>query len=549
MRAGTCASRAQCISGAVLPQNSLYRIARIRTMMICTQQRRKVFRHIIRFLKGGTMGTTVQTSYGKVEGFADGAVNKWFGIPYAKPPVGSLRFKRAVAPDPWSDTKQCTKPSPAPIQFGSGSFSDMQKSATPESEDCLYLNVYAPKDADACPVFVWIYGGANHMGQADLPEYDLTSFAEEGVIGVTFNYRLGPLGFYNFHYLDETFDSNCAISDMITALSWVRDNIEQFGGDPNNVTICGESAGGTAIYSLLSAPSAKGLYQKAIAMSGLGGNITNQITQELNNELFFHEIGISKKDVANLRSASIADIKRAGQVTFGGADNAHPGIYQTGPVIDDLIPDYPLAMLQCGNAKDIPCIIGTCENEGGLFYYTKAAPTSWDSIQRCLDYNGLGTMYETFRKVYASFDSPKDIQAWLTDRMFWSYDTQLALAQAAYQPVYVYRFDFVPAGGKKMGIGASHGMDVGPGLDTYEGSVNQFYVGTPKDDEKKIHAELHSAFVAFAKTGNPNNECLPQWPVFESTQRHTMSINLQPSVLVNPNQERLDAWQGISLYE
>ena len=178
------------------------------------------------------MDLIVTTKKGQVEGFEGDGVHKWFGIPFAKPPVGELRFKRAQEAEPWAGVRACREMGPSPLQFGCGMMAEITKSDTPKSEDCLYLNVWAPKEAKKQPVFVYIYGGANHMGEAAVPEYDLTAFAKEGVVGVTFNYRLGPLGFYNFHKLDSSFDSNCAPSDMIMALKWVHENIEAFGGDP-----------------------------------------------------------------------------------------------------------------------------------------------------------------------------------------------------------------------------------------------------------------------------------------------------------------------------
>lgn len=277
----------------------------------------------------------------------------------------------------------------------------MTPSDTLKSEDCLYLNVYAPEHAQDCPVFVWIYGGANHMGAASDPAYDLSAFAKKGIVGVSFNYRLGPLGFYNFHNLDASMDSNCGISDMIAALKWVRENIERFGGNPDNVTICGESAGGTAVYALLAAPSASGLFQQAIAMSGLPGNVTSQLTHDLNNKLFFDAIGITEENIGTLRSASFETLLKGAQAVYNNSNKAHQGIFETGPVIDDLVPDYPWNMLEQGNAKEVKCLFGTCENEGGLFYLLKSAPVSWDDIRECLKINNREDAFDRFRQVYA----------------------------------------------------------------------------------------------------------------------------------------------------
>ena len=209
--------------------------------------------------------TLAATQYGEVQGFAAAGVKTWLGIPYAAPPVGELRFRRNQPPIPWQGVKKCVAFGNKPIQYMN--MFGLERSRVPASEDCLYLNVWAPLNAakDArLPVFVWIYGGAYHMGEGSDPMYDGASFARDGVVFVNFNYRVGPLGFYDFSMYDKRFESNCGVSDQIAALRWVRDNIAAFGGDPNNVTIAGESAGGTGVYNMLASPAAKGASRAAV---------------------------------------------------------------------------------------------------------------------------------------------------------------------------------------------------------------------------------------------------------------------------------------------
>ena len=209
----------------------------------------------------------VQTAYGKVEGFVDDGVRKWLGVPFAKPPVGDLRFRRAQQPDRWAGIRACTKFAPTAIQFAAPPDAPMSQEAS--SEDCLYANIWAPGVGEAeqgskLPVFIWIHGGAYHAGSTRNPGYDLTAFARDGIVGVSLAYRLGPLGFYRFDELSDRFDSNCGFSDIVAGIRWVHENIAAFGGDPDNITVCGESAGATMVFCALASPACR----RAVSCSG-----------------------------------------------------------------------------------------------------------------------------------------------------------------------------------------------------------------------------------------------------------------------------------------
>lgn len=497
------------------------------------------------------MNLIAQTKYGPVEGFAEGGIRRWFGIPFAAPPVGDKRFRRAQEPEPWTQARPCKAMGNSSVQFAAGPMADLLVMHAPASEDCLYLNVWAPEQAEGAPVFVYIYGGANHMGESAAPAHDLSAFARDGIVGVSFNYRLGALGFYDFSDLGEGFDSNCAVSDMIAALKWVHENIASFGGDPGNVTICGESAGGTGVYCLLASPAAQGYFQKAIPMSGLSGNATPHYVHELNNALFFEELGLTPAQAAEtLKTMPVAELVRGGGAVMAKHNDAHQGIFLTGPVIDDLIPDYPWRMLAKGNAKDVAMLVGTCRDEGGLFCMLGNVPKSWANIETCLRLGGGLDHLDAFRKVYGDMPEPAAAVAWCTDRMFWVDATRCALAQTEWNRVYAYRFDFVPPMCAQMGVGATHSMDIAPGLDTYDPSPMSFYNGTPMEVQQDIHAKLHGAFTAFARTGDPNNAAVgPHWEPFTRETRCAMSIDTACTLLRDPNRARFDAWGDLILYD
>lgn len=495
------------------------------------------------------MRLIVNTKHGPVEGFAREGIRRWFGIPFAAPPVGALRFRRARDPESWTEVRPCTRMGCAPIQFAAGPMAETMVVSAPVSEDCLYLNVWAPEQAEKVPVFVYIYGGANHMGEASAPDHDLSAFAREGMVGVSFNYRLGPLGFYNFSRLGPDFDSNCAVSDMIQALKWVHENIAAFGGDPENVTICGESAGGTGVYSLLAAPAARGYFQKAIPMSGLAGNVTTQYIHDLNNALFFDELGLDPGSAAKLKTMPVSELIRGAGAVMARHNEAHQGIFLTGPVMDDLVPDYPWRMLEKGNAAGVKLLVGTCKNEGGLFYMMGLVPRTWADIESCLTFNGRPELTGRFRAVYGAMEEKDAAQAWDTDRMFWVDAMRCALAQSRHNDVYVYRFDFEPVLCRQLGIGATHSLDIGPGLDTWSEAETSFYKDTPREQVEEIHRKLHGAFAAFARTGDPNGSTGLTWEPFTAENRTAMTIDTQSALLRDPNRDRFDVWGDLILFD
>lgn len=495
--------------------------------------------------------TVVETKYGKVEGFVENGIYKWFGIPFAKPPVGELRFKRSVSPEPWSGVLECKKMGNRPHQFDPEKMLKfMGDIPHPASEDCLTLNIWAPENAEKAPVFVWIYGGANHMGDTVTPSYQLDSFPRHGIIGVSFNYRLGPFGFYDFSRLDSSFDSNCAVSDMILAVRWVKENIEAFGGDPDNITICGESAGGTAVYALLTAPSARGTFSKAIAMSGLPGNVTTYRTHELNNQLFLDKLGIRPNEVAKLKTMSYEEMREAGAYIMDKSNVEYPGIYVTGPVIDDLLPQHPWEALALGNAAGVRCIIGTCRDEGTLFYNVmNGVPRTWEKVEEMLRNSGCPEKLPLLKKVYGDKNKKKALQQLGGDRLFWADSVKCALAQSRHSTVYSYRFDYASPLLKLIGLGAMHGSDISYALNT----CSMFGKKSPEKrskKEKRLVRAMHGSFVNFIKTGDPNGEHLsPSWEPYDEDRRTTYIFNTPCSVEYDPHRKRFEVWKDIELYK
>src|SRR6266480_5949943 len=227
----------------------------------------------------------VETRYGKVQGSEQGSLSVWKGIPFAQPPTGQRRFRAPQPPEPWTGVLDATKFGPMAPQVQEAPESmigaDRAVEQRPMSEDCLYLNIWSPgADQEKRPVMVYIHGGAFTLGSASDPWYDGTSFAAtHNIVVVSLNYRLGILGFVYLKDLagaDANYTGNCGLLDQIAALEWVRENIAAFGGDPDQVTVMGESAGAISIGTLLGMPAAHGLFQRAILQSGAGSDLTTR---------------------------------------------------------------------------------------------------------------------------------------------------------------------------------------------------------------------------------------------------------------------------------
>ena len=495
----------------------------------------------------------VQTAYGKVEGFEEDGIRKWFGVPFAKPPVGELRFRRAQDPESWDGVLACKEFAPSGIQFCAPP--DAPKAQDPESEDCLYANVWAPgcaevQEPDAKqPVFVWIYGGAYHAGSTRNPGYDLSAFARDGIVGVSIPYRLGPLGFYRLCEKSDRFDSNCGFSDVVAGIRWVHDNIAAFGGDPGNITVCGESAGATMTLCALATPALKGCFAKAIVMSGLPTDAVALRGQRITTDLVLEKLGLDVDDpdsVASFASMAIDEMDGPVSEVFLKRNEWYPGLPLTGPSVgDDLLPESVWDALANGNAEGVSCLFGTCHDEGAIFVGSHQAPASWEEVDAMFEANGYGDRCARLRELYGEDEKPA-LEGIVRDMMFWAGDMRAALAQSGHADVYVYRYDFVPWKMRELGMGALHISDIAPSFDVYREGTS--YDGTPREVLEPIHGYMHGSFVRFCSTGDPNGAIPLEWERYEENSRATMAINEECHIEYNSNRALYDFWKDIELY-
>ena len=491
--------------------------------------------------------TIAETRSGKVQGAERDGVLVFKGVPYAAPPVGARRWLAPAREDRWDGVRDATQFSP---QSAQGAFAMNAMLGGPEpvtSEDSLYLNVWTPACDDAKrPVMVWIHGGAFVFGSGDTPWYDGTAFAEHGdVVVVTINYRLGAFGFL---HLADLFGSefegsgNVGILDQAAALEWVRDSIAAFGGDPERVTVFGESAGAGSVGTLLGLPAARGLFHRAIPQSGASSwwaprERASAITQE-----FIDKLGIRAGDSETLRALS-TDAIIAGATGLGSMSPSG-GALAFQPVVDGtVLPRPPLDTIDAGNADGVHLLVGTNRHEATLFNLMDPDLATVDDtgIARRVgrwygaDAGGLVESYRSRRDEMTPLDLWTDVG---TDAVFRIPAIRLAEAQLAHGPVWMYLFTWetLVFGGV---LRSSHALEIPFAFDTLE-SAQMFTGDAP--ERQAIADAMHAAWIAFARSGDPNCDAIPEWPAYDRAHRATMRFDTEREVVDDPMGEDRAAW-------
>lgn len=410
----------------------------------------------------------VETTTGKVQGHVRDGHEEFLGIPYAEAPVGELRFRRCVPKKPWVGVYDAKEYGPAPVQ--------MEDGVKKGSEDCLFVNVKRPfrsaseavetgagkavgssETASAkLPVFVYIYGGGYNIGSTCDPLYWGDSFVDDGLIYVSFQYRLNVFGFYDFTTFPggEAFDSNCGLSDQLTAMHWIRDNIEAFGGDPERITICGESAGGASVVNMLAAPSAKGTFTQAIVESGLPNCVMTHEKARENIMIFLEGMGYTEADVPKLKNIDAYDVLDANELVQQKGQYRNPGMFLPGPIQDDLLPVRPIEAIRAGSAEGVRLIIGTTKHEGTTFVHPENTgfPNSWEMIEEMFAKNGHADRYPLVKAYYEKCRDP--FIQFATDYAFKMPAIKVAEAQLLHtKDVWMYRYDHVTKSGFESGMG------------------------------------------------------------------------------------------------
>jgi para-nitrobenzyl esterase len=486
------------------------------------------------------MSLIIETQSGPVRGLQEGAVHVWRGIPYAQAPVGEGRFRAPQPPQPWAEVREATAFGAVAPQLSVGLESrfNVRPGATqlpPQSEDCLFLNVWAPAAPGKYPVMVWVHGGSFVTGSGSMPLYDGARFAAQGeVVVVTLNYRLGALGFLHLADLGPGFDNNLGLLDQIAALGWVQQNIATFGGDPGRVTIFGESAGAMSIASLLGMPAAEGLFQAAILQSG-AVRVQPPERAKAVAQGMLRELGVSEP--AALRTLPVEALLQAAQRllrTFAGG-------LPFQPVLDAAtLPLNPTEALAAGARRDLPLLIGTNHDEGNLFVPPDA---TGQHLERLLE---PYMAPELARAIAGGYPTTQAGQAaLLTDMVFWLPSLQVAERQAAHAPVWMYRFDWSVPSGQPI-PGAFHALELAFVWNALDLPAAQIFLSNAPAPQPLADA-MHRAWLAFAHHHDPNGPGLLAWPRYELPARATLIFNTENHVEENPQQARRALWAGTAL--
>jgi len=488
----------------------------------------------------------VNTKYGKVEGFVEDGVSRWYGVPYAKPPVGDLRFRRARECEPWKEVKKCTKFGGRPCQF---KLKPLLNKKT-DTEDCLYLNIWRKtSDEKNLPVYVWIHGGYLFCFAAHDKPYVDDTFAKEGLIYISIGYRLGPLGCFDFSIYDrEAFDSNCCLSDEIMALRWIKENIASFGGDPNNITINGESAGGASVLALMASPSAKGLFQKVICQSGYPDGHHSPRSNKLLMDMFLEKLNIKPEEAAKIRDLDIKTLQKGSDYVLDHLSR-YPGIFWPSFVYDDLLPEDCYQSLRNGSADGIKLMISTTKNEGTFFNLMHECPKNKEEVKKMFEYNHLSDRFPAIEDFYYRQKKGGDSSPTLNfarDYMFLMGSIEVAdILSQHHQEVWMYRYDFMPPLIRLLGLKSTHGTDVPMVFNKPAPLCDALYLFTRSSSKNTLYRMMHNSWVSFCKTGDPNGEHLPLvWEKYDHEKRKTLLMDVNPSLVENPEKESIDLWKN-----
>ncbi len=494
------------------------------------------------------MQPVAQTAYGAVRGTRlDGGIAAYKNVPYAAPPIGPHRFRPPAPPAPWTGVRDAVAFGPtAPKAPYVAPFDALLPETDIPGEDYLNLNIWVPDAAKGAPVMVWLHGGAFANGSGSAPCYDGASFARDGVVLVTLNYRLGAEGFLFFEQEDAV--PNLGLLDQIAALRWVRENIAAFGGDPDRVTVFGESAGAMSIGTLLAMPAAAGLFHRAVLQSGAAHHTLDPGSATLVTGRLAELLGIAptreafapvpEPQVLEAQQQLRAEITRDPSPARWG--RASVNLMPFEPVVDGtVLPLDPARACADGQTPDIDLLIGTNADEFRLF----TVPTG------LFDFIGEPTVHATAARygiepeaalaVYrdghpqASFG---EIHARLITDWFYRIPAlRMAEAYSRRRPeaAFVYEFAWQPPtfDGK---LGACHAAELPFVFDTLDEKGFAGLLGpTPPSD---LGQTMHAAWVAFATTGDPG------WPAYEPARRATMRFDSEPAVIDDPRADERKLW-------
>jgi para-nitrobenzyl esterase len=497
---------------------------------------------------------SIECPAGRISGLRNGDITRFAGIPYAKPPSGARRWRMPEMLEPWAGLRDGTMFGRVCPQAPTQLERLMGMTMGEQSEDCLFLNVWTPDLRGKKPVMVWIHGGAFMIGAGSQSVYQGETLAAQDIVLVTFNYRLGAFGFVNLKdpsngALPAT--GSEGLADQIMALHWVKQNIAAFGGDPENITIFGESAGGMSVGALLAIPAAKGLFHKAIAQSGAAHiGYDRERSARVGHAVLKH-LGLGMQDAAKamelpygaLVGAQIAVQADARENKKG--EKLGPMPFQ--PSLDgQILPVRPIEAIREGASADIPLLTGTTREEWKLF----SGPNPASRFMNARNLTGrieriAGEAAPAMLSAYEDGSVFERFNAYMTDKIFTQPCIRLLEAQGSHAPVYAYRFDWRS---KLLGgiMGSCHALELGFLFGSYrERMAGAFFGKGPEADA--LSAAMMGAWAQFARDGTPGTNTTGDWPRYDADRRATLIFgNGDPHLVHDPEPQRRKAWLAIA---
>lgn len=505
-------------------------------------------------------GTTVKIDSGVITGLTVGAnndVRAYKGIPFAAPPIGALRWKAPQPVKAWTTVRACTEygascPQPNLLERIYG------QKLGPTSEDCLYLNVWTgtKKPTDRLPVMVWIHGGSYTMGSGATPAYEGTAFAQQGVVLVTINYRLGPFGWFAHPQLSKESlhhsSGNYGLLDQIAALEWVKRNIAAFGGDAGRVTIFGESAGAGSVCYLMASPMARGLFARAIAESGsaFGPNrhlreawYGQEAAEKLGERVAREMAGGQMDDpVGALRAKSAEEILNSSKVATSSAFSDDGNRFA--PIVDGwVIPDDPGAIFEAGKQANVPLMVGSNADEGSIFVL--GLPMNSLDAYQALARRIYGAHTDEVLALYPAKEASEIRSALsrnITDSFFVAGARYFAeTTSRVNNKTFVYHFTHVSADPRRRMLGAFHASEIPYVFMTQDGGF-----GTYDDQDRQLARVMSAYWVQFASTGDPNGGGRPAWPKYTAAADQHIEFGDQIAVKANLRKPAVDLFERIA---
>jgi para-nitrobenzyl esterase len=494
--------------------------------------------------------SVITTRHGRLRGLALGPVTAWLGVPYAAPPVGDLRFRAPQPVTPWTGERDATRFGHAAPQLSPETpLAEAMVKKNGTSDDCLTLNVWAPAaaatDGRPRPVLMWIHGGAFMMGTG--ATYDGAELAALGdVVIVTINYRLGLFGFVALGALwdDPRFDANVGLLDVVAALRWVRDHVADFGGDPAQVTLAGESAGATAAELLLIAPATRGLFRAVISQSSAATLLATRERAVTLAGRYADALGITRATADQLFARPLPELMAVHQRVM----LANLGTVTTRPYLDGGLLPADEAALRAAPTPAVPLLLGSNADEATLFVLLKMLPTERGPLAGALR-RRLPDHAVAILDAYPD-DRPGTMQL-ARDALFTMPMVHLADRHSAHSPTWMYRFDWpTPAFGGQLG--AMHALELFlMWMDVDRRGVQLVLGGPPSPALRALAGRMKRRWLSFVRTLDPGDPEAPDdaWPRYDATTRATRVFHLEDRVALDPEAPRRQAWAGADALE